>query len=184
MSTKLGEIADFLEAHGGVFHGNRDQFISRIAPLTAADTDSITFLSNRQFLAHLQDTEAGCVLVAPWAEELARNRGLNHIVMGNPYAGFAHLSQWWKKHNCPDPDYHIHPTAFVHADAQVAPDAIIGPLCVVERGASVGTGSWLKSRVTLSEDCAIGERCIVHPGAVIGADGFGFAQEQGQWIKI
>ena len=69
-------------------------------------------------------------------------------------------------------------------DAQVAPDAIIGPLCVVERGASVGTGSWLKSRVTLSEDCAIGERCIVHPGAVIGADGFGFAQEQGQWIKI
>ena len=72
----------------------------------------------------------------------------------------------------------------MHADAQVAPDAIIGPLCVVERGASVGTGSWLKSRVTLSEDCAIGERCIVHPGAVIGADGFGFAQEQGQWIKI
>ena len=184
MSTKLGEIADFLEAHGGVFHGNRDQFISRIAPLTAADTDSITFLSNRQFLAHLQDTEAGCVLVAPWAEELARNRGLNHIVMGNPYAGFAHLSQWWKKHNCPDPDYHIHPTAFVHADAQVAPDAIIGPMCVVERGASVGAGSWLKSRVTLSEDCTIGERCIVHPGAVIGADGFGFAQEQGQWVKI
>ena len=167
MSTKLGEIADFLGAHGGVFHGNRDQSIGRIAPLKAADTDSITFLSNRQFLAHLQDTEAGCVLVAPWAEELARNRGLNHIVMGNPYAGFAHLSQWWKKHNCPDPDYHIHPTAFVHADAQVAPDAIIGPLCVVERGASVGTGSWLKSRVTLSEDCA-----------------FGFAQEQGQWIKI
>ena len=184
MSTKLGEIADFLGAHGGVFHGNRDQSIGRIAPLKAADTDSITFLSNRQFLAHLQDTEAGCVLVAPWAEELARNRGLNHIVMGNPYAGFAHLSQWWKKHNCPDPDYHIHPTAFVHADAQVAPDAIIGPLCVVERGASVGTGSWLKSRVTLSEDCAIGERCIVHPGAVIGADGFGFAQEQGQWVKI
>lgn len=65
MSTKLGEIADFLEAHGGIFPGNRDQFISRIAPLTATDTDSITFLSNRQFLAHLQDTEAGCVLVAP-----------------------------------------------------------------------------------------------------------------------
>lgn len=62
---------------------------------------------------------------------------------------------------------------------RVAPDAIIGPLCVVERGASVGTGSWLKSRVTLCEDCAIGERCIVHPGAVIGADRLALPQEQG-----
>ncbi|MFX8164530.1 UDP-3-O-(3-hydroxymyristoyl)glucosamine N-acyltransferase, partial [Acinetobacter baumannii] len=29
-----------------------------------------------------------------------------------------------------------------------------------------------------------GARGIVHSGAVIGADGFGFANEAGQWIKI
>ena len=184
MSYQLGEIADFLQAYGGVFHGERSQRIARIAPLKTADAHSITFLSNRHFLPHLQESTVACVIVAPWAEEQARNHGLNHIVMGNPYAGFARLSQWWKQRTQPRPDYHIHPTAFVHPQANVAPDAIIGPMCVVEQGASVGACSWLKSRVTLSEGCSIGERCIVHAGAVIGADGFGFAQDQGQWVKI
>ena len=184
MSYQLGEIADFLQAYGGVFQGDRSHCVTRIASLKTADAHSITFLSNRQFLAHLQDTVAACVIVAPWAEEQARSHGLNYIVMNNPYAGFARLSQWWKKRSQPAPDYHIHPTAFVHPEAQVAPDAIISPMCVIEQGASVGAGSWLKSRVTLSADCSIGERCIVHAGAVIGADGFGFAQDQGQWVKI
>lgn len=184
MSYSLGEIADFLQAHGGVLHGDRHQNVARIAPLKTADAHSITFLSNRHFLPHLQESTAACVIVAPWAQELAQSRGLNHIVMSNPYAGFARLSQWWKLRSQPRPDYHIHPTAFVHPQADVAPDAIIGPMCVVEQGASVGAGSWLKSRVTLSEGCSIGERCIVHAGAVIGADGFGFAQDQGQWVKI
>jgi UDP-3-O-[3-hydroxymyristoyl] glucosamine N-acyltransferase len=34
------------------------------------------------------------------------------------------------------------------------------------------------------DDCTLGARCIVHSGAVIGADGFGFAPLDGQWIKI
>ena len=36
----------------------------------------------------------------------------------------------------------------------------------------------------MGEDCRIGERCILHPGAVIGADGFGFAPDEGRWVKI
>jgi UDP-3-O-[3-hydroxymyristoyl] glucosamine N-acyltransferase len=54
----------------------------------------------------------------------------------------------------------------------------------VERGAKVGAHSRLSSRVTLGEYCEVGERCIVHAGVVIGADGFGFAQHEGAWVKI
>jgi UDP-3-O-[3-hydroxymyristoyl] glucosamine N-acyltransferase len=72
----------------------------------------------------------------------------------------------------------------IDPEARIAEDAVIGPLCVVERGAEVGPGTWLKSRVTLGEDCKIGARCLVHSGVVIGADGFGFAPHQGQWEKI
>jgi UDP-3-O-[3-hydroxymyristoyl] glucosamine N-acyltransferase len=32
--------------------------------------------------------------------------------------------------------------------------------------------------------CEIGQHGIIHSGAVIGADGFGFANESGAWIKI
>jgi UDP-3-O-[3-hydroxymyristoyl] glucosamine N-acyltransferase len=30
----------------------------------------------------------------------------------------------------------------------------------------------------------VGERAIIHSGVVIGADGFGFAPHEGQWVKI
>jgi UDP-3-O-[3-hydroxymyristoyl] glucosamine N-acyltransferase len=30
----------------------------------------------------------------------------------------------------------------------------------------------------------IGARCLIHAGAVIGADGFGFAPDQGVWVKV
>lgn len=184
MAKKLSEIADFLHTHGGTFHGNGNLPIERIAPLKEADANSISFLSNRQWLDTLKDTQAACVLIAPWAVDLAQQLGLNYIVISNPYAGFAYLSQWWKQEHAPKPQGSIHPTAFVHPQAHVASDAIIGPMCVIEKGASVGAGSWLKSRVTISEDCSVGQRCIIHSGAVIGADGFGFAKEKEQWIKI
>jgi UDP-3-O-[3-hydroxymyristoyl] glucosamine N-acyltransferase len=55
---------------------------------------------------------------------------------------------------------------------------------VVEDDVCIGADSWLKSRVTVSAGCVIGKNCILHAGVVIGADGFGFALDQGQWIKI
>jgi UDP-3-O-[3-hydroxymyristoyl] glucosamine N-acyltransferase len=67
----------------------------------------------------------------------------------------------------------------IDPDAVIGQDVRIGAHCVVERGARIGDGTVLKSRVTVSEDCVLGARCIVHPGVVIGADGFGFAPAPG-----
>jgi UDP-3-O-[3-hydroxymyristoyl] glucosamine N-acyltransferase len=72
----------------------------------------------------------------------------------------------------------------IDPDAVIDPTARIGPLCVIERGAQVGAGTILKARVTIGEDCVVGARCILHPGVVIGADGFGFAPDDGRWEKI
>jgi UDP-3-O-[3-hydroxymyristoyl] glucosamine N-acyltransferase len=60
----------------------------------------------------------------------------------------------------------------------------LGSHVVIESGASVGEASVLHARVTLGENCVVGSRCILHSGVVIGADGCGFAQQEGQWIKI
>jgi UDP-3-O-[3-hydroxymyristoyl] glucosamine N-acyltransferase len=38
--------------------------------------------------------------------------------------------------------------------------------------------------VVVYERCRIGARAIVHAGAIIGADGFGFAHENGVWVKV
>jgi UDP-3-O-[3-hydroxymyristoyl] glucosamine N-acyltransferase len=123
------------------------------------------------------------VIVSPAFESQAI-LGRAAIVTDDPYLYFARLTRLWKQIHQPVQAHRIHPTAVIDPDAWVAEDAVIGPLCVVERGAKLGSGSVLKSRVTLSEGCSVGERCILHSGVVVGADGFGFASHQGQWEKI
>ena len=182
MSLLLGQIVDAL---GGSLEGgaSRDVVISRIAPLEVAGPGDLSFLSNPRYQQQLAASRAACVIVAPAMREAALARGAC-IVADNPYVYFARATQLWRQHNAPAAPAGIHPSAVVHSSAHVHPTAVVGPLCVVERGAHIGEGTVLKSRVTVGEGCHIGARCILHPGVVIGADGFGFAPDRGQWVKI
>lgn len=180
MSLRLSR---FIEALGGTLEGNPDLLIERLAPLEAAGPQDLGFLSNPRYQQQLAASRAACVIVAPALREVALARGAC-IIADDPYVYFARATQLWKREHAPVVPAGVHPSAVVDSGAVVDPTATIGPLCVVERGARIGAGSWLKSRVTVGEDCQIGARCIVHSGVVIGADGFGFAPQQGQWVKI
>ncbi len=178
------QIVEALQSHGGELHGDGSISVQALAALEHARHGSLSFVNGPRYAAQMEQSQASCLIVPPAMLDAARREGRACIVTANPYAYYARVTQWWKQHMLPQPDYRIHPSAVVHPGAEVHPDAIIGPLCVVERGARIGAGSWLKSRVTISEDCSVGARCILHPGVVIGADGFGFAHENGQWVKI
>jgi UDP-3-O-[3-hydroxymyristoyl] glucosamine N-acyltransferase len=54
----------------------------------------------------------------------------------------------------------------------------------VEQGASVGAGTILYNHVVIRHRCRVGAQCILHPGVVVGSDGFGFAQDGGEHVKI
>jgi UDP-3-O-[3-hydroxymyristoyl] glucosamine N-acyltransferase len=177
------QLGDIVKALGGNLHGNPQTCIENIAPLESAGPQDLSFLSHPKYQSQLSQTRAACVIVAPQFETLASSRGAC-IVADDPYLYFARLTQFWKKKSAPLAVANIHPSAVIHPDASIADTAVIGPLCVIERGAKVGEHSQLKSRVTLGEFCEVGQRCIVHPGVVIGADGFGFAPNQGTWEKI
>jgi len=180
VSLQLGAIVDAL---GGELHGDATLSIERLAPLQNAQPDALSFLSHPKYQQELAASKAACVIVSPAMREAAAARGA-FIVTPDPYFYFARLTQLWKAHHARPEADRIHPSAVIHAEAHVDATARIGALCVVERGARIGAGTVLKSRVTVSEDCAIGERCLLHPGVVIGADGFGLALHQGQWVKI
>ncbi|MBC7216143.1 MAG: UDP-3-O-(3-hydroxymyristoyl)glucosamine N-acyltransferase [Burkholderiaceae bacterium] len=181
MSLRLGEIVDAL---GGVLEGGeRDALIAGIAPLDAAGPGDISFLNQPRLQPQLAASRAACVIVAPALRAQALARGAC-IVTPDPYVYFARLTQLWRqRHESAEPPG-IHPSAVVASSAEVHPTATVGPLCVVERGARIGAHTVLSSRVTVGARCEIGARCLLHPGVVIGADGFGFAQEGGAWVKI
>lgn len=180
MQLRLGSI---VEALGGELCGDPARPIEGLAPLESATPAQLSFLSNPKYAQQLAASRAGCVIVGLAQRAAALARG-DCIVTEQPYLYFARVTQLWKSKLGVAPGPAIHPSAVVDPDAVIDPTARIGALCVVERGARVGADSVLKARVTLGEGCVVGERCIIHSGAVIGADGFGFAPNEGAWEKI
>jgi UDP-3-O-[3-hydroxymyristoyl] glucosamine N-acyltransferase len=202
VTLRLGDIAASLAAEFDArLLGDPDVVITRLAPLESAGPSELSFLSHIKYQGKLAQSAAACVVVGPQAEQAAAQRGAC-IVVADPYLYFARITQLWKKHHQPDGGGGIHPSAFIDPSARLAPDvsvgafACIGAQAVVEAGARIGehgvigdgvhigSQTRLAARVTVADGCLIGERCIIHPGVVIGADGFGFAPHQGEWVKI
>ncbi|MES2026212.1 MAG: UDP-3-O-(3-hydroxymyristoyl)glucosamine N-acyltransferase [Pseudomonadota bacterium] len=200
MSTRLGELVERL---GGRLIGDADIEVVGIAPLNDASASHITFLSNPKFRGQAAQTNAAALILSAADDEIvaADYKGAR-IVAANPYAYFARAAQFFAAQNAYIAPQGIHPSASVDPTARVAASASIGPHvaieagavveddcvidagCYIGRGAHVGAGTHFYPRVTFLAGCKIGARGIIHPGAVIGADGFGFANEGGAWIKI
>lgn len=172
-----------IKSLGGVLWGDADRIIEGLAPLETAQAQHLSFLSHPKYQKQLASSHAGCVIVSPQMKSLAQSRG-DCIVADDPYLYFARATQLWKKSQPQLATALIHPTAVIDPQAMVHPTARVGALCVVEAGVHIGAETVLKSRVTVNENCTIGERCLIHPGVVIGADGFGFAPNDGTWEKI
>ena len=170
-------------ALGGDLRGPGDTLIERLAPIERATAGELAFVAHPRYAAQIETTQAGALIVPPALAERAAQRGAC-IVTEQPYLYFARLTQWWRARFDPLPPAAVHPSAWVDPGATLAPGVSVGPFAVVEAGARIGAGTRIGAHVTVGRDCRIGERCILHPGVVIGADGFGFAPHEGQWIKI
>ena len=182
MALTLAEIVAKL---GGELHGDSRKTVLRLSSLRAAGPDDLSFLGQLRYQSELNDTAAGCVVLSDQVPMALRSALPARIETPDPYFYFARLTQWWRQLQAPHDDTPMHhPSACIHPEAQVDPSARVGPFCVIERGACVAAGSWLKSHVTVGHGCRIGARCILHPGVSIGADGFGFARHSGIWVKI
>lgn len=195
-------LADIVADLGGELIGDPTRIVDRIGPLDGSATPgTLSFLANPRYASELDKSAAGCVIVAPAARDAAVARG-DTLVVEQPYLYFARLTQWWARRQRPAPRPGIHPSACVDPGALVDAGASIGPMAVIEAGAKVGAGAvigahaWigrhaevgestrLMARVTLADQCIIGQRGLLHSGVVIGADGFGFAPNEGAWEKI
>ncbi len=62
----------------------------------------------------------------------------------------------------------IHPTAIIHAGAQLAPDVAIGPYCIVGAHVTLGAGVRLISHAVVDGRTVIGQGTAIYPFASIG----------------
>jgi UDP-N-acetylglucosamine acyltransferase len=62
----------------------------------------------------------------------------------------------------------IHPSAVVDKEAILGDDVVVGPHCVIEAGAQVGSGTRLHAGAVIGVDTVVGEGNILHNHCVIG----------------
>jgi UDP-3-O-[3-hydroxymyristoyl] glucosamine N-acyltransferase len=172
----LGQIASRL---GGRVAGDPQTPIRQVGSLDHAAAGQITFLSSRKLAERLSQTRAAAVILAPENEGLTR---LPRIVVDNPYAYFARVSQLFNPVLVQASG--VHPSAVVSSSARLGKGVSVGAGCVIGDEVVVGDESCLYPRVVIYPKCSLGKRVVIHAGAVIGADGFGIAREEGRWVKI
>lgn len=200
MSTRLGKLVERL---GGRLTGDANIEIFGIAPLSDATASHITFLSNPKLRTQAAQTQAAALILSQ-ADDTAIGASYKgaRIISNNPYAYFARAAQLFAAQQATTVTPGIHPSACVDPSAQIASSVYVGPHvtieadavigdgcfidagCFIGRAAKIGAATHFHARVCFHAACEIGQRGIVHSGAVIGADGFGFANEGGVWIKI
>lgn len=183
--------------------GETAREVTRFNTPDAATLTEISFLTNPAYADTFKSSQAGVMVLraqdadALFGENVPETATL--ILCDNPYAFFAYAGQVFAKVSY---SAGIHPRAFVEEGADVDPTATIEALAVVKAGAKVGARTVVKSgavigerahvgddcllysNVVIERDTVVGNRCIFQPGCVIGADGFGFAPFNGEWVKI
>ncbi|WP_076408187.1 UDP-3-O-(3-hydroxymyristoyl)glucosamine N-acyltransferase [Shewanella sp. UCD-KL12] len=193
-SYTLKELAQTLNAE---VQGDETQVVSSVATLENARAGQLSFLANSKYRAQLESTQASAVLIS--AKDVEGYPG-NALVLNDPYVGFARVAQLLdttpKAAEGIAPSAVIHPTAKLGEGVAIGANAVIGENVIlgenVQIGAGtvigqdsiIGSGTRLWANVTVYHDVHIGQACIIHSAAVIGSDGFGYANERGQWIKI
>lgn len=194
--------AELAELFEGDVVGDAGRRAYDIAPLYRAGATDIAFALTRRHLEVIGQSRAGIVLIRG---DLTLPAGLidgdhSFVRVANPHAAFAQLSSLIHARRRFAPGVEdgaiVHPTAMVDSSARVCAGARIGSASRVGAGVHVGHGvfigsdaevgddSYLYPHCVLMDGTRVGRRVIVHPGAVIGADGFGFAADGDEWIKL
>jgi UDP-3-O-[3-hydroxymyristoyl] glucosamine N-acyltransferase len=188
-------LAEIVARLGGRLEGDPSVIVSQVSALASARAGQIAFLSNPRYRRQLCSTGASAVIVPP---RFAGDTALPRIIHDNAYAYYARVVALLNPPKTRPPG--IHPSAVVHGavpeTARIGENVVIGehavigehvtlyPGCVIGEGVSIGDDSVLYPNVVVYHDCVIGRRAVVQAGAVIGGDGFGFAPEDGRWVKI
>ncbi|MEZ5540929.1 MAG: UDP-3-O-(3-hydroxymyristoyl)glucosamine N-acyltransferase [Pseudomonadota bacterium] len=195
MVMTLGELAQRLGAT--LKGGDPAQRLTSVATLQHAGAEDLSFLANKGYRKFLPATRAGAVILAA---EHAGECPVAALIAAQPYVAYARAAALL----VPPPPARqgVHPTAVLEDGCQVDPGAWVGPHCVIERaaviaagvqlaagccvgsGSRIGANSRLAANVVICHGVVIGERVTIHPGAVIGSDGFGLANDRGNWLNV
>jgi UDP-3-O-[3-hydroxymyristoyl] glucosamine N-acyltransferase len=194
VTVTLRQLADLVR---GTVLGDGNLAIQAARTLDEAQQGDITFVEDERHAPRLHDCGASAAVVSA---NFPAN-GLPLVRVADPLTAFIAIVR--HLHGRPeapahgiDPRADIHPTARLGSGTSVHPLAVIGQRttlgarCTIHSGAVIGRFCRLGDDVTiypnavLYDGTVLGNRVTVHANAVLGADGFGYRQQDGRHVKV
>ncbi|MDR1739192.1 MAG: UDP-3-O-(3-hydroxymyristoyl)glucosamine N-acyltransferase [Bacteroidales bacterium] len=192
----LKQVADVI---GGKVEGNSDATIYTLCKIEEGHEGGLSFLANPKYLPYIYKTKATAVIVN---SDFVAEHPISAILIrvDDPYCAFAKLLAFYD--NMTKPAAVISDKSDIASSAVVGKNVYIGAFAVIGEGVKIGDNCYIYPNTVIGNNCCIGEgttiyagvkvysgciigkNCLIHAGAVIGADGFGFAPNNGIYNKI
>ena len=149
------------------------------------------------YLKFLKKTKASAVILK---KEFLNDCPVPALICDDPRLTYAKVTQaLYNENNFED---YVSPDASLSDNVNINKPVYVGPKAVIESGVIIGSQTYIGAgsfigkdtkigantvilpNVTIYHDTVIGNHVIIHSGTVIGSDGFGYANENGEWVKI
>ncbi len=197
MEFTLAQIAEIISAS---IEGDANAIVKTVCKIEAGFEGGLTFLANPKYTHYIYETKATAAIVnKDFVPE--KNVPCALLRVENSYFAFAKLldfySQMMKnskvgvsKMACIAESAKIGENVYIGEFVSVGENVVIGdnakiyPHVCLGDNVKVGDNTVLNSGVKIYAECVVGNDCIIHAGTVIGADGFGFAAQDGEFTKV
>lgn len=197
MEFTAQQIAELLN---GKVEGNPNAVVSTFSKIEEGKPGSLCFLANPKYTNYIYETQASVVLVN---EDFEAQKPIKAtlIRVEDAYRAIAILLDIYNKMT--DKPKGIEKQSFVHKSAVLGKNIYVGAFAYIGKDVKIGNNVqiypqvYIGNNVTIGDNCIIypgvkiyyntkiGNNCIIHSGTVIGADGFGFAPNDGEaFLKI
>jgi len=170
--------------------GNPEVVVSGVASLESAGPGDIVYVESAKYAGALSSTRASAAILPEGIEPPA---GMAAVRVRQPALVMAQVLELL----CPyertfvgiSPQAAIGTNVTLEEGVAIGPQVYVGDNVRIGRGTEVHPGATIGRGSVIGQDCVIhsgvhiydgvtiGSRVVIHAGAVIGADGFGYIQE-------
>ncbi len=135
--------------------------VRAVAVLHHAQSDTVTFVTDRRYLPQVRETQATACFVRA-ADAAALPAGCAALITEQPQAAYAIAAERLHRPRRPFGG------KAVAADARFEPDVVLGPGVVVGAGAQIGRGTRIGANTVIGPGVTIGRDCEISPNVTIG----------------
>ena len=190
----VDEIANLINGKAS----KKGLFVCGLNSLDLADDSEISFfVGSKKNLSHLVNTKAAVVVLKQDDINLCTT---NFIVVDDPYLAFSKLTEFFDNRKKTIPcikesvkvgiNSKVPKSSFVDDFVVIGDNVKVGENVSIFSGVKIednvviGDNSIIHQNVVIKRNTRIGKNCMIFANATIGTDGFGYAHDKSQWIKI